>query len=109
MEIKGKRLFSKRNVGLAGQALHLRIKLFTFGTRSDGKKWCSESIHSQNRRVQNQHQLNEIESYETKATREFRCTGKSAHLRSEEHTSELQSRGHIVCRLLLEKKQTIIP
>src|SRR5690625_5313209 len=24
--------------------------------------------------------------------------------RSEEHTSELQSRGHLVCRLLLEKK-----
>src|SRR5215510_15573733 len=28
----------------------------------------------------------------------------SAH-RSEEHTSELQSRGHLVCRLLLEKKK----
>src|SRR5690625_3347375 len=27
-----------------------------------------------------------------------------AFLRSEEHTSELQSRGHLVCRLLLEKK-----
>src|SRR5437870_1663170 len=27
--------------------------------------------------------------------------------RSEEHTSELQSRGHLVCRLLLEKKQKI--
>src|SRR5690625_6980196 len=27
--------------------------------------------------------------------------------RSEEHTSELQSRGHLVCRLLLEKKKTI--
>src|SRR5690625_6757276 len=26
------------------------------------------------------------------------------HIRSEEHTSELQSRGHLVCRLLLEKK-----
>src|SRR5690625_5562907 len=26
-------------------------------------------------------------------------------LRSEEHTSELQSRGHIVCRLLLEKNK----
>src|SRR5207253_9365098 len=26
--------------------------------------------------------------------------------RSEEHTSELQSRGHLVCRLLLEKKNT---
>src|SRR5439155_20267620 len=27
-----------------------------------------------------------------------------ASVRSEEHTSELQSRGHLVCRLLLEKK-----
>src|SRR5690625_6192123 len=26
-------------------------------------------------------------------------------MRSEEHTSELQSRGHLVCRLLLEKKK----
>src|SRR2546429_3709859 len=29
-----------------------------------------------------------------------------AELRSEEHTSELQSRLHLVCRLLLEKKKT---
>src|SRR5690625_6185874 len=28
--------------------------------------------------------------------------------RSEEHTSELQSRGHLVCRLLLEKKNKVI-
>src|SRR5439155_8343744 len=28
-----------------------------------------------------------------------------AAARSEEHTSELQSRGHLVCRLLLEKKK----
>src|SRR5690625_6461595 len=27
--------------------------------------------------------------------------------RSEEHTSELQSRGHLVCRLLLEKKKDL--
>src|SRR5437870_11652507 len=49
------------------------------------------------------------------------CTGACAHpvirgnrrrvasrcepARSEEHTSELQSRGHLVCRLLLEKKK----
>src|SRR5439155_3982662 len=31
------------------------------------------------------------------------CQPKNA--RSEEHTSELQSRGHLVCRLLLEKKK----
>src|SRR5690625_1224876 len=29
----------------------------------------------------------------------------SVKIRSEEHTSELQSRGHLVCRLLLEKKK----
>src|SRR5439155_6834752 len=30
------------------------------------------------------------------------------HRRSEEHTSELQSRGHLVCRLLLEKKKNYL-
>src|SRR5439155_18170271 len=30
---------------------------------------------------------------------------RSGSPRSEEHTSELQSRGHLVCRLLLEKKK----
>src|SRR5690625_3990847 len=33
--------------------------------------------------------------------------GLSRSVRSEEHTSELQSRGHLVCRLLLEKKNII--
>src|SRR2546429_4359473 len=32
-------------------------------------------------------------------------TGKGRCNRSEEHTSELQSRLHLVCRLLLEKKK----
>src|SRR5690625_7130042 len=31
--------------------------------------------------------------------------GKKEINRSEEHTSELQSRGHLVCRLLLEKRK----
>src|SRR2546429_5913446 len=30
-------------------------------------------------------------------------------VRSEEHTSELQSRLHLVCRLLLEKKKQLTP
>src|SRR3712207_8004395 len=32
-------------------------------------------------------------------------TGPSSVIRSEEHTSELQSRQYLVCRLLLEKKK----
>src|SRR3712207_7448805 len=43
------------------------------------------------------------------ATRELEAAWDSAprteHLRSEEHTSELQSRQYLVCRLLLEKKK----
>src|SRR3989442_2815267 len=35
-----------------------------------------------------------------------RCSGVNVRPRSEEHTSELQSRPHLVCRLLLEKKKT---
>src|SRR5439155_19782922 len=56
------------------------------------------------------------------ANRKTHCPGLRAHraeyfpfdlvralngkYRSEEHTSELQSRGHLVCRLLLEKKKS---
>src|SRR5258708_39178279 len=39
------------------------------------------------------------------ATYRFRDTGCSNTKRSEEHTSELQSPDHLVCRLLLEKKK----
>src|SRR5439155_27119308 len=35
----------------------------------------------------------------------FLTSGRPLAVRSEEHTSELQSRGHLVCRLLLEKKK----
>src|SRR5437870_10202148 len=39
-------------------------------------------------------------------TRLAACTtSPRVSTRSEEHTSELQSRGHLVCRLLLEKKK----
>src|SRR3712207_8421570 len=36
----------------------------------------------------------------------LRVDGGAAVVRSEEHTSELQSRQYLVCRLLLEKKKT---
>src|SRR3989442_4021548 len=43
----------------------------------------------------------------TSAAGTTRSTSPMRHAsRSEEHTSELQSRPHLVCRLLLEKKKT---
>src|SRR3712207_9286219 len=38
------------------------------------------------------------------ATTQPTCTSRARAIRSEEHTSELQSRQYLVCRLLLEKK-----
>src|SRR5690554_7594365 len=43
-----------------------------------------------------------IERLEFVANNEFK---RITYTRSEEHTSELQSRPHLVCRLLLEKKK----
>src|SRR5215212_1010804 len=37
------------------------------------------------------------------------CSQSGRHARSEEHTSELQSLRHLVCRLLLEKKNLKSP
>src|SRR3712207_7631035 len=39
---------------------------------------------------------------------EYERTATAAVARSEEHTSELQSRQYLVCRLLLEKKKKTI-
>src|SRR3712207_9504569 len=42
---------------------------------------------------------------ETPSGRSRAARGGPSHRRSEEHTSELQSRQYLVCRLLLEKKK----
>src|SRR2546429_5446936 len=64
--------------------------------RSDAGR--DESRHRDDRRRQARHTLGRIA-----------CTNASGSWprRSEEHTSELQSRLHLVCRLLLEKKKKI--
>src|SRR5699024_6316669 len=46
-------------------------------------------------------------SYLRRLTRRYKYTPRK-HYRSEEHTSELQSRFDIVCRLLLEKKNVVV-
>src|SRR5690625_5558303 len=47
-----------------------------------------------------------VEDLGTGAAQAGRAGEESTGRRSEEHTSELQSRGHLVCRLLREKKKT---
>src|SRR5260363_453942 len=47
-------------------------------------------------------------SNNARASRVIACALERRQLRSEEHTSELQSPDHLVCRLLLEKKKNQI-
>src|SRR5258708_15503406 len=47
----------------------------------------------------------EMQSLWTDSSQFQLFAGLSSHPRSEEHTSELQSPDHLVCRLLLEKKK----
>src|SRR3712207_7457042 len=47
----------------------------------------------------------EVQKDQVRAPCRQRVQRRAAVLRSEEHTSELQSRQYIVCRLLLEKKK----
>src|SRR5258708_10521067 len=49
------------------------------------------------------HHLNRRSRCDIECSARIRC---SRPCRSEEHTSELQSPDHLVCRLLLEKKKT---
>src|SRR5690625_6880094 len=47
---------------------------------------------------------NVISNIDTTIAGNYSLIYTATDARSEEHTSELQSRGHLVCRLLLEKK-----
>src|SRR3712207_697557 len=61
------------------------------------------SLSDSSRDLENARQAIRQSSYEAEAVREL----GTSETRSEEHTSELQSRQYLVCRLLLEKKKYI--
>src|SRR5258708_29603010 len=60
------------------------------------RNWLAFSSHSASARPSLRHSC---------ATARYSRTIKALVSRSEEHTSELQSPDHLVCRLLLEKKK----
>src|SRR2546422_8091347 len=66
------------------------------------RRWTRRVIPSALPRRRGNHSLWDKLSHPARTSRPAACT---APMRSEEHTSELQSRLHLVCRLLLEKKK----
>src|SRR5256885_9554234 len=61
-------------------------------------------VHGVRRRQDHAVRLDHVE--QDRQVAEQRHFGRAGHVRSEEHTSELQSPCNLVCRLLLEKKKS---
>src|SRR5690625_6579860 len=73
------------------------------GIHNTGKKMLEEAGFVVDTQKVNQEDLpSRLNEYDAIIVRSATTVRKE---RSEEHTSELQSRGHLVCRLLLEKKK----
>src|SRR5260221_9604334 len=71
-----------------------RSNEIAYVTTDDAPKLMGEERWNKSFEIQNNHFL-------------LQEAPRPAHVRSEEHTSELQSHSDLVCRLLLEKKKTI--
>src|SRR3712207_7384795 len=81
--------------------------IVAFHHSADDPGRCTELLAGSHER---QRVLREARAAEARSgMKEFRSDAPVKPDRSEEHTSELQSRQYLVCRLLLEKKNTHDP
>src|SRR5947208_10462131 len=78
------------NLSILYKVSEIMRQLLSFPTRRSSDLWPPSDASSPAR---------------TRRGRRAAASGASRRTRSEEHTSELQSPDHIVCRLLLEKKK----
>src|SRR2546429_6283087 len=67
----------------------------------------AEQAHGNHNRTRSKRHCNQVWQHVLTSLGMGQRTPSYLVLRSEEHTSELQSRLHLVCRLLLEKKKSI--
>src|SRR5690606_41154071 len=97
--------------GKAGAAAKARYSGFTFSTASSGFPFRSLTQPSAFRSISKakliagENQRSAASSAGVKSIKSRMERPLSRNGRSEEHTSELQSRENLVCRLLLEKKK----
>src|SRR2546422_2232595 len=89
-------LFRSRRKDQRVRGIHVERNVVVRGAPADqqlGGERAIEDVHRLSRQV-------------VPLARKLRVADEQEEARSEEHTSELQSRLHLVCRLLLEKKKT---
>src|SRR5690625_6873728 len=80
-----------------------RIQFSIFSTRHSETKEISKFLKDSLNRFKGK--LGNTDVIQIVYQNEYENYESDTGLRSEEHTSELQSRGHLVCRLLLRKKK----
>src|SRR3712207_8380210 len=79
-----------------------------FRSRSAGREWRQVATHRHGPRVGGLYPVAIPLHVGGKVVAAEEAQFDARPARSEEHTSELQSRQYLVCRLLLEKKHTLI-
>src|SRR5207253_5512103 len=91
---------------LSPLSLHDALPICTVAARPRWQ-WCGERAQAADRREGGPRAAGRrgVRARHLRAARGGARDAQVRAGRSEEHTSELQSRGHLVCRLLLEKKK----
>src|SRR3712207_7571501 len=87
-----------------------RSTLFPYTTlfRSTGERWFEAELHRLAGELMRLAPASDLAGAEVRLRQAMAIARRqNAKLRSEEHTSELQSRQYLVCRLLLEKKKIL--
>src|SRR5690554_7654832 len=83
-----------------------RSTLFPYTTLFRSRQLVEEIFDANDRPAPDrQEKTGHREPWDQRDHKLVRPVERAAEKRSEEHTSELQSRPHLVCRLLLEKKK----
>src|SRR3712207_8532827 len=99
---KAKKTFHRPRMIWTTDQLNAELYIMgSYGLRNKRELWKAETEVA---RIRNQARALLALSAELRAEKEKRLLNFLNRLRSEEHTSELQSRQYLVCRLLLEKK-----
>src|SRR5258708_21280550 len=89
-------------VGKPGRVVHVVLEHARIGGAEHGQRHL---VGDRKNRVLEQLERNRIVNF-SHSLKSLSPMDRADEMRSEEHTSELQSPDHLVCRLLLEKKKT---
>src|SRR6266508_1820619 len=98
----GEELVGSHTVPSLGRGDGTRIAERAVDGEMRGRRGAESRLETQ-QRSRGHFQCLLVSTHGEKGMRQHPSTGRDH--RSEEHTAELQSRGHLVCRLLLEKKK----